>query len=342
MRLSRRDSLLGVAGLVGLAWYGLRRQHAASFYQGKVAVITGGSRGLGLAMARALAERGADLALLARDPEELRTAQADLARFGRSVSTWPCDLTSEDQIAAAIRDVSNFHGKIDVLINNAGEIVVGPALPLNTQEFDQMMKLHFWAPFHTVAHVLPLFRKQGGGTIINIASIGGKVAVPHLLSYTASKFALVGFSEGLQAEVAPENIRVTTVCPWVIRTGSNLNAKFKGKAAQEFAWFTATMQTPLTSGRAERVARRVIEAGALGPPVLILPWQASLAVSMHGVCGVCPNLVAYANALVKRLLPTRNYDPSIQEPLRGKSVQESSAGNARLRPSDKAAHDLHE
>lgn len=325
--------------MLGLAWIGFRRRQAGSFYQGKVVVVTGGSRGLGLAMARCLAERGADLALLARDPDELGRAKADLARFGRTVSTWPCDLTSEDQIAATIRDAFNFHGRLDVLINNAGEIVVGPALPLKTQEFDQLMNLHFWAAFHTVAHVLPLFRKQGGGSIINIASIGGKVALPHMLSYTASKFALVGFSEGLQAEVAPENIRVTTVCPWVIRTGSNLNAKFKGKADKEFAWFTAGMQTPLTSVSAKRLARRVIDAGALGQPVLIFPWQASLTVAMHGVF---PNLVAYASGLVKRVLPTPNDDPSIQEPVPGKSVQKSPGGNGHLRPSDQAARDLNE
>jgi len=339
MTLSRRDSLLGVAGLLALVWFGFHRRRAASFYEGKVVLVTGGSRGLGLAMARVLADRGADLALLARDPDELGQAKEDLARFGRTVSTWPCDLTSEDEIAAAIREVANFHGRIDVLINNAGEIVVGPALPLKTQEFDELMKLHLWAAFHTVAHVLPLFRKQGGGTIINIASIGGKVAVPHMLSYSASKFALVGFSEGLQAEVAPENIRVTTVCPGVIRTGSNLNAKFKGRADEEFAWFTASMQTPFTSISAHRVARRVIDAGAFGQPVLILPWQASLAVSMHGVF---PNLVAYANGLVKRILPTRNYDPSIQEPVPGKHVSGHPGANGPLLPSDQAAIDLNE
>ncbi|MBV9489921.1 MAG: SDR family NAD(P)-dependent oxidoreductase [Verrucomicrobia bacterium] len=319
MKLSQRDSLLAGAGLVGLVWYLFRRQHAAAFYQGKVVVITGGSRGLGLALARACARRGAHVALLARDADELRRAKASLEHYGTTVSTWTCDLNSDDEIARRIDEIGEFHKRIDVLINCAGEIIVGPSLPLDRSEFERLMNLHFWAPFHAINHTLPFFKRQGGGNIINIASFGGKVPVPHMLSYTASKFAVVGFSEGLQAELVGEGVRVTTVCPFVIRTGSHLHAEFKGNARQEFNWFSAGMQTSLTSISAKRVARRIIDAASLGIPVLLVPWQSRLLTMFHAVF---PNTFAMANALFKQLLPRSNDPAAIRHLVRGKALMQ--------------------
>lgn len=334
MKLSQRDSLLSAAGLLGLVWCFFRRQHAASFYREKVVVVTGGSRGLGLALARVCARRGAHVALLARDPEELAKAKASLERYGTTISSWPCDLTSEDEISQRIREIADFHQRIDVLINNAGEIVVGPALPLDAREFKRLLDLHFWAPFHAVHHVLPHLQRQGGGNIINIASFGGKVPVPHMLSYTASKFALVGFSEGLQAELAPDCIRVTTVCPFIIRTGSHLHAEFKGEARQEFSWFSAGMQTPLTSIGAQRLAGQIADAASLGVAVLVVPWQARLLTAVHGVV---PNLFAFANALLARVLP-KPKDPSANRILvRGEALVEHPT-----LPANRAAREFNE
>lgn len=319
MKLSQRDSLLSAAGLLGVLWCFLLRRHAAGFYRGKVVVITGGSRGLGLALARVCARRGAQLALLARDAEELNKAKVSLERYGTRVTTWTCDLTAEGEIARRIREIAETHNGIDVLINNAGEIVVGPSLPLDADEFKRLLDLHFWASFHAINHSLPHLTRQGGGNIINIASFGGKVPVPHMLSYTTSKFSLVGFSEGLQAELAPERIRVTTVCPFIIRTGSHLHAEFKGKARQEFSWFSAGMQTPLTSIGAKHLARRIIDAASIGLPILVLPWQARLLVALHAVF---PNLFAIANTLVGLALP-KSADSSANRTLvRGKALME--------------------
>lgn len=318
MKLSRRDSLLSAAGLLGVVGCYFFRRHAAAFYRDKVVVITGGSRGLGLALARVCARRGAQLALLARDEEELHRAKVSLARYGTQVTTWTCDLTADAEIAKRIAEIAETHGRIDVLINNAGEIVVGPSLPLNADEFKRLLDLHFWASFHAINYSLPHLRRRGGN-IVNIASFGGKVPVPHMLSYTTSKFSLVGFSEGLQAELAPERIRVTTVCPFIIRTGSHLHAEFKGKARQEFSWFSAGMQTPLTSISAKRLAQQIANAASIGLPVLVLPWQARLLVAIHAVL---PNLFSIANTLVGVALP-RSKDPSADRTLvRGKSLVE--------------------
>ncbi|MBV8899538.1 MAG: SDR family oxidoreductase [Verrucomicrobia bacterium] len=319
MKLSQRDSLLSAAGLLGTVCYYFLRRHAAAFYRDKVVVITGGSRGLGLALARVCARRGAQVALLARDAQELDRAKASLERYGTAVTTWTCDLTAETEIAQRIVEIADAHGRIDVLINNAGEIVVGPSLPLDDDEFKRLMDLHFWAPFHTINYSLPYLKRQGGGNIVNIASFGGKVPIPHMLSYTASKFSLVGFSEGLQAELAPERIRVTTVCPFIIRTGSHLHAEFKGKARQEFSWFSAGMQTPLTSIDAMRLARRIANAASIGLPILVLPWQARLLVIIHAAC---PNLFAIANTLVGLALPKSTDALANRTLVRGKSLVE--------------------
>ena len=195
----------------------------------KVILITGGSRGLGLVLAREFARKGARLAICARDGEELARARDELQSSGAEVFDAICDVREQAQVERMIEDVNTRYGQIDVLINNAGVIQVGP-LEVQTQEdFENAMAIHFWAPFYTMQAVLPQMKRRGAGRIVNIASIGGKIAVPHLAPYCASKFALVGLSNAMRGELAKDNIFVTTVCPGLMRTGSHINAIFKGQ-----------------------------------------------------------------------------------------------------------------
>ena len=168
------STVIGCAAL-GLAV--LRRRSKFSF-RDRVVLITG-ARGLGLELARGLAEEGARLALVARDAEELSRAEA-------------------------------------------GIIQVGPALHMNDSDFEAALAVHFWGPLHAITAVVPQMRKQGGGRIVNIASVGGKVGVPHLAPYSASKFALVGLSDALRAELRPLGIRVTTVAPTFSAEGARM------------------------------------------------------------------------------------------------------------------------
>src|SRR5206468_5445072 len=210
-----------ISRAIRTAWYRLR---------GRVVVISGGSRGLGLVLARYVCARGGgNVALIARDPEELARAKADLAPHGSVVLTIECDLLDAEQIRPAVRRIIDRFGKIDILINNAGIIEVGPLEHMTPEDFERAMQLHFWAPFELISRVVPEMRIWGGGRIVNISSIGGKVAVPHLAPYSASKFALTGFSDAIRAELARDNIHVTTVAPGMMRTGSHVNARFKGK-----------------------------------------------------------------------------------------------------------------
>src|SRR4029077_20216138 len=159
-----------------------------------------------------------------------------------------------------VRQIIDRFGKIDVLINNAGIIEVGPLEHMTREDFERAMRLHFWAPYELVSRIVPEMRTRGGGRIVNISSIGGKVAVPHLAPYSVSKFALTGFSDAIRAELASDNIHVTTVAPGMMRTGSHVNAKFKGKHDIEFAWFSASAGAPLISLYGHRGPRKNLSA----------------------------------------------------------------------------------
>jgi short-subunit dehydrogenase len=190
--------------------------------------------------------------------------------------------------------------RIDILINNAGIIEVGPLDHMSREDYDRAMKLHFWAPYELISQIVPEMRLWGGGRIVNIASIGGKVAIPHFAPYSASKFALTGFSDAIRAELARDNIQVTTVAPGLMRTGSHVNAKFKGKHDAEFAWFSAGAGAPLISMDADRAARKIIAAFKRGQPSLTLTFGARGAIAGNALF---PNLTGYAMKIVNRFLP---------------------------------------
>ncbi len=182
-------------------------------FEDKVVVITGGSRGLGLVLARKLAKEKARLVLMARNMEELDTAQKELRENDADVRIVVCDVTVEKEVEAAFAKIIEEMGAIDILINNAGVIQVGPHDSMTTTDYKNALDSHFWAPLYAALAVVPHMREKKFGRIVNIASIGGKISVPHLLPYNASKFALAGLSEGLRYELMPDNVFVTTVCP---------------------------------------------------------------------------------------------------------------------------------
>ena len=266
----------------------------------KVVVITGSSRGLGLVIARELVRHHAKVVICARDRGELERARADLLARGGRVLAVPVDVTNRVQIAQLVEIVHQHWGRIDVVINNAGVIQVGPMEVMTTSDYEEAMQTHFWGPLHLVLAVLPEMRGRREGRIVNITSIGGKLAVPHLLPYSASKFALVGLSEGLRAELAKDGIAVTTVVPGLMRTGSVVQAMFKGQHEQEYAWFAASGTSYATSMRVERAARRIVDALCHGDAEVTLSVQAQLAALAHGIA---PGLVQRALGWVVRALP---------------------------------------
>lgn len=227
---------------------------------GKIVLITGGSRGLGLALALELGSRGARLALCARDPGELDEARERLARGGIESAVFACDIARQPEITSLVERVVAHFGRIDVLINNAGIIKVGPLESLEYSDFEDAMSTMFWAPVNLSFAVLPHMRQHKSGAIVNITSVGGRVSVPHLLPYSCAKFALVGFSNGLAAEVRADDIHILTVVPGLMRTGSYLNVDFAGAPKEEFAWFSLLGNLPGFSVAAEYAASSIRHA----------------------------------------------------------------------------------
>jgi NAD(P)-dependent dehydrogenase (short-subunit alcohol dehydrogenase family) len=290
-------------GLLGAAALGLRaavRRNRTLDVRGRVVAITGGSRGLGLVLARELVDRGARVAICARDGIELERAKADLVSRGGEVHAGICDVSDRDDVLAFVAAIEDELGPIDVLINNAGVIDVGPLELMNADDFERSLATNLRGPLNAALAVLPLMRKRQRGRIVNIASIGGKVAVPHLATYTTSKFALVGLSEALRVESAKDGIYVTTVCPGLMVTGSPRHARFKGDRDTEYTWFSIADSSRLSAVSAQSAAKQIIAAFEAGQAELVIGPQAKLMAFMHGLA---PNLVANVMGVVARLLP---------------------------------------
>lgn len=298
---TRQQLLLAAAGIgLGLAARALVRKTREYDLRGKTVLITGGSRGLGLVLARTFADEGASLVLCARDPEELERARAELAQRGVPVLAVPCDVTDRQQVQALVSAARQRFGQVDVLVNNAGLIQVGPLEVQTLEDYQAAMNTHFWGPLYTILEVLPEMRQRRAGRIVNVSSIGGKISVPHMLPYSASKFALVGLSEGLRAELAKDGIYVTTVVPGLMRTGSPLQALFKGQHEKEYTWFAISDSLPVLSVSADRAARAIVTACRRGDAELTLTLPAQLAIPFHGAF---PGLTADLLGLVNELLP---------------------------------------
>ena len=291
---------LGTGGALalGLTYWGVRQSRRYRL-RGRVVVITGGSRGLGLALARQFLRLRAKVALLARDPEALERARQLLAGKG-IVFVRPCDLREQSQVQEALGDVRRELGEVDVLVNNAGTLTVGPMETMALEEYREALSIFFWAPLYATLAVLPSMRQRREGRIVNISSIAGKIGVPHLVPYSAGKFALSGWSEGLHAELAKDNIKVTTVYPGLMRTGSPRHADFKGKHRAEYTWFLLSDSIPGLSINADRAARQIVRACEYGRSELIVSLPAKLAIKTHALF---PGLTSAALEVANRLLP---------------------------------------
>ena len=342
-KLSNGWLLTAAFGVGAAAVYTAWRKSGSDYnFQNKVVLITGGSRGLGLILARKLAAQNARVAICARNQEELQKAQEDLESGGATVFQTVCDVRNQSEVDRAVAAVCNHYGRIDVLINNAGVIQVGPLEVQTQQDFENALAVHFWGAFYMMQAVLPQMRTRGTGKIVNISSIGGKMAVPHLAPYCASKFALVGLSNAMRVELAKDNIAVTTVCPGLMRTGSHVNAGFKGQNEKEFAWFSIGNSLPVSSISAERAAEQIIEATRRGDAELIVSVQAKLAATANALF---PELTADIAGLVNRILPAaggigssqrlgKDSDSYLSPSFLTAAIDKESYQNNELRPNE--------
>lgn len=306
--------------MLGLGYYALKTARRRQYMNlaGQVVLITGASRGLGLLLAHEFAREGCRLVICARDPQTLDRARWELEKDGAEVLAVTCDVSDRGQVERMIDEAIWHYGRIDILVNNAGNIQVGPVHTMTIDDFEQAMDVMYWGILYTTWAVLPQMRRRGYGRIVNITSVGGKVSVPHLLPYSSAKFAAVGLSQGLRAELAQDGIQVTTIVPGLMRTGSHLNAEFKGQQSGEFTWFSLGASLPLITMNARRAARQIVQAAKEGRAERTLTLPAIGLARFHGLF---PGLTADILGLVDRfILPgASRHDTDWQ---RGMEIQE--------------------
>ena len=357
MRLSRKPIFLasaalagtatgvavaGTAATIGAAMLLARALRTKPVPDNAVVLITGGSRGLGFAIASRFAHKSAigkggnvRLVLSARNRAELEDAQAALIAQHPHLAPEHfylvvADLSVRAECERLVREAITHFGRIDVLVNVAGIIQVGPIEVQTPENFERTMRINFFAAANTILAALPHLRNQsplpGWGrraAIVNIASIGGKVAVPHMLPYTASKFALVGFSEGLHAELRHKGIRVTTVCPGLMRTGGEAHAEFLGDAEAERRWFSLGTKTPIVSVSARHAASRIYSAVSSGRAEITISPQAWV---LARKAALFPETMQHASALANRYIlpkaPTEESHRRFNDFLAGESSED--------------------
>jgi short-subunit dehydrogenase len=327
-----RLGMLAAGALAGWAAMRLLDRGERYDFGGRTVLVTGGSRGLGLVLARQLAAEGARVAICGRDPEALERARTALETVGAEVFALPVDVADRDAVATLIAEVTARFGVIDVLVNNAGVIEVGPVETMTLADYEEAMAVNFWGMVYPTLAVLPAMRERGGGRIVNVTSIGGRVGVPHLLPYTASKWAALGFSQALRSEVRGDGVMVTAVVPGLMRTGSPRNATFRGRHRAEYAWFSVADSFPGITVDAEEAARRIIDGARRGLAEVRFPLVARLAVIASAVA---PNVTAAALDLTARLLPDAPADPRGRKP--GRESQSAASPSWLTRLGDDAA-----
>jgi short-subunit dehydrogenase len=305
-----RDRILvGAMAGAGIAWgaHQVLRLTRRITLDGRVVIVTGASSGHGLMVARYAAQRGARLVLAARDAENLYAAEIDMTHAGaREVLAVPTDVTDREQCQYLVDLAAEKFGQVDILINNAGIIQVGPVETLTLRDIEEAMATNFWGAVYCTMAVIPHMRRQRFGRIGNVISIGGKVPTPHLVSYSASKFALTGFTESLRAELAKDGILVTGVYPHLMRTGGHVHALIKGDHETEYSLVALGGTLPFISTSAETVAHRLWRGVCDGDAAVIAGWPAVVAAKVHGLF---PNWTAEALALLSRVLPHEDGSP---------------------------------
>jgi NAD(P)-dependent dehydrogenase (short-subunit alcohol dehydrogenase family) len=186
--------------------------------ENKIAVVTGGTKGIGRAIAESLLREGASVFICARDKFGLKRALEQLSRLGK-VEGEICDVRSESQVRVMLEECVRLFGGVDILVNNAGVGIFGKTVEETAPEdFEWVLQTNLFGVFYTCHHAIPLMKARNGGHIINISSLAGQNAHPRMATYNASKFGLNGLTEALMQEVRPDNIKVSLICPGSVNT----------------------------------------------------------------------------------------------------------------------------
>ena len=286
--------------MAGASWAAIERRRHRLDLQGRVAIVTGGARGLGLSITRALVRQGCRVAICGRDANNVQRCVEQLREEGFTILGQACDVSDPVQVGAFAQAVLQTYGTVDILVNNAAQCYVGPAPELDALDMQHALQNIFWGPFYATRAVLPQMRASGFGRIVNVTSIAGKLPIPHQAAYVAAKHATTGWSETLALELEHEGITVSTITPPPLRNGAPLHAHYNGQREAEFKWFASALTSPLSAIDAERVADVVVEAIVYGKHERAVSPLSWLAARAHGLA---PNLLGSGLRWVARRMP---------------------------------------
>jgi len=230
-------------------------------FKNKIVVITGASSGIGEAAAEQFAKRGANLVLVARRKEKLEQVEQKLSKYSIKTLIQVCDVSDKQQVKQMSEKVIETFSKIDILVNNAGFVIYGKVEELSIEDIESQMKTNYFGTINCTKHFLPYFLKQNSGHMINVASVGGSFGVPGIASYCATKFAMLGFSEGLHHELHGTNVGITVVSPIMVRTSLFDHPSFKN----------FTKHATGISLSAETVANAIIKASDSSKLEIVVP-----------------------------------------------------------------------
>lgn len=275
----------------------------------RCAVVAGASRGLGLLISAELVARGYRVHGCARDEAALdraarlitqgRVGPQETAGTGSFVGD-VCDVTDAEAVEAWVAGVRHEEGQVDVAIHVAGIIQVGPLESTSLGHFRAAIDTMLMGPVHLCLAVLPSMLSAGSGRLGVVSSVGGVVAVPHLLPYSVAKFGAAALTEGLRSELSGTGVTATTIIPGLMRTGGHWHAQFVGDAPKDYAWFAPGASMPLLSVSGPRAARRIVDAVLAGRPQVELTPLTWVGRRVHGVA---PGTTSRLLGLVARLLP---------------------------------------
>lgn len=229
----------------------------------KVVVVTGASMGIGEATAKAFADEGASVVLCSREAARAEEARRRISHLDRTMAV-ACDVRDTAQIDRLVAATLARFGRVDVWVNNAGHGLLDAVETMDPAKVRAMFDTNFFGALAGMQAAIPVMKKQGGGTIINISSVAGHLAVPYMSAYCASKHALNAISKAARVELKPVNIHVLTVCPGFIRTNFGVNA-LKG---QEVRRFNEKLRAGIS---AERCAAAIVDACVKGKREIVVP-----------------------------------------------------------------------
>lgn len=329
------QGLAGGAVVTAAALAGAARGRPPVSLHDAVVLITGGSRGLGYALARRFASQRARVVLCARDAEHVEGAAEELRRDGAEVVARACDVADRRSVQELVEETEQRFGPVDVLVNNAGLITVGPLLHQRIGDYEEAMDAMFWGVVHPTLAVLPSMVRRRRGHIATITSIGGMLSAPHLVPYCCAKFAAVGFSEGIAAELSSEGIVSTTVVPGLMRTGSHRNIDVKGRQREEYRWFALAAANAFTTTDPDRAARMVVDAVRHRRRHQFIGLDARLAARLHALF---PGATVRALGWAARVLPSPGGEGQQRDP--GRAHESALTSGPATEPGRQAAKHL--